>query len=155
MKLVELNLATIPFGQPIPFALRGVGGSLLANKGFVIRSAEDLRILLARGQTLFVDTDESGDSYRAFLAQIQSLVPKSFRQRPSDSEPQLFVQPHGGRVRAHDVVELHCQKSIILGLGKTVLDKCATLALSLGVRTHQVGSARNVRSEAAISPMDR
>ena len=74
MKLVELNLATIPFGQPIPFALRGVGGSLLANKGFVIRSAEDLRILLARGQTLFVDTDESGDSYRAFLAQIQSLL---------------------------------------------------------------------------------
>ena len=74
MKLVELNLATIPFGQPIPFALRGVGGSLLANKGFVIRSAEDLRILLARGQTLFVDTDESGASYRTFLAQIQSLL---------------------------------------------------------------------------------
>ena len=74
MNLVELNLSTIPFGQPIPFSLRGVGGGLLANKGFVIRSADDLRVLLARGQTLYVDTDESGDSYRAFLAQIQSLL---------------------------------------------------------------------------------
>lgn len=74
MNLVELNLSTIPFGQPIPFALRGVGGSLLANKGYVIRSADDLRVLLARGQTLYVDTDESGESYRAFLAQLQSLL---------------------------------------------------------------------------------
>ena len=35
MNLVELNLSTIPFGQPLPFALRGVGGGLLANKGYV------------------------------------------------------------------------------------------------------------------------
>lgn len=74
MNLVELNVETIPFGQPIPFALRGVGGSLLANKGYVIRSAEDLRVLLARGQSLFVDTDESGDSYRAFLGQLQTML---------------------------------------------------------------------------------
>ncbi|MFZ7309551.1 HD-GYP domain-containing protein [Comamonas jiangduensis] len=74
MNLVELNLSTIPYGQPIPFALRGVGGGLLANKGFVIRSADDLRVLLARGQALYVDTDESGESYRAFLSQIQSLL---------------------------------------------------------------------------------
>lgn len=74
MNLVELNVSTIPFGKPLPFALRGVGGALLANKGYVIRSADDLRVLIARGQTLYVDTDESGDSYRAFLAQLQSLL---------------------------------------------------------------------------------
>ena len=74
MKLVELNLATIPFGTPIPFALRGTGGSLLASKGFVIRSSDDLRQLLLRGQTLYVDTDESGESYRAFVAQLQSML---------------------------------------------------------------------------------
>jgi HD-GYP domain-containing protein (c-di-GMP phosphodiesterase class II) len=74
MNLVELNISTIPLGMPIPFALRGVGGGLLANKGFTIRSADDLRGLLARGQALYVDTDESGDSYRAFLAQMQSLL---------------------------------------------------------------------------------
>ena len=74
MNLVELNVSTIPFGKPLPFALRGVGGLLLANKGYVIRSADDLRVLIMRGQTLYVDTDESGDSYRAFLAQLQSLL---------------------------------------------------------------------------------
>lgn len=74
MHLVELNVATIPYGQPIPFALRGAGGKLLAQKGYVVRSAEDLQQLVARGQSLFVDTDESGDSYRAFLAQLQAMV---------------------------------------------------------------------------------
>lgn len=59
-----------------PFLLpcEALGGGLLANKGFVIRSADDLRVLLARGQALYVDTDESGESYRAFLSQIQSLL---------------------------------------------------------------------------------
>lgn len=74
MNLVELNLDSIPFGQPIPFALRGVGGSLLANKGYVLQSAEELRNLVIRGQTLYVDTDESGDSYRAYLSRLQAFL---------------------------------------------------------------------------------
>ena len=89
MNLVELNLSTIPFGQPIPFALRGVGGSLLANKGYVIRSADDLRVLLTRGQTLYVDTDESGESYRAYLAQIQSLL---LSDRPLNTIAKMTLQ---------------------------------------------------------------
>ena len=74
MKLLELDISSIPFGQPIPFALRGVGGVLLAGKGFVIRSQEDLKSLLLRGHTLYVDTDESGDAYRAYLAQLQAML---------------------------------------------------------------------------------
>jgi len=74
MKLLELDISSIPFGQPIPFALRGVGGVLLAGKGFVIRSQEDLKALLLRGHTLYVDTDESGDAYRAYLAQLQAML---------------------------------------------------------------------------------
>lgn len=74
MKLLELDISSIPFGQPIPFALRGVGGVLLAGKGFVIRSQEDLKNLLLRGHTLYVDTDESGDAYRAYLAQLQAML---------------------------------------------------------------------------------
>lgn len=90
MNLVELNIATIPFGQPIPFALRGMGGGLLANKGFVIRSADDLRGLLARGQTLFVDTDESGESYRAFLAKLQTLL---LSDKPLNKITNMTMQP--------------------------------------------------------------
>lgn len=74
MKLIELDLSSIPFGQPIPFALRGTGGALLAGKGFVIHSQEDLKKLIFRGHTLYVDTDESEDAYRAYLAQLQALL---------------------------------------------------------------------------------
>ena len=74
MNLVELNIDTIPLGQPLPFALRGAAGSLLAQKGYVIRTPKDLQVLVARGQTLCVDTDESGESFRAFKAQIQNML---------------------------------------------------------------------------------
>lgn len=74
MNLVELNIDSIPLGQPLPFALRGATGALLAQKGFVIRTPEDLRVLMARGLTLNVDTDESGDSFRAFRAQLQNML---------------------------------------------------------------------------------
>lgn len=97
MKLVELNLSTISFGQPIPFALRGAGGSLLANKGFVIRSADDLRALLARGQTLYVDTDESGESYRAFLAQLQTLL---LSDKPLNKISSMTMQSTAAAVEA-------------------------------------------------------
>ena len=54
--------------------LRGADGALLAQKGFVIRNREDLGVLLARGVQLFVDTDESGESHRAYLAELQKML---------------------------------------------------------------------------------
>ncbi len=74
MHLVELDIGSIPFGHPLPFALRGVGGMLLAHRGFIIHSKEDLQALLSRGQVLYVDTDESGESYRSYLAQLESMI---------------------------------------------------------------------------------
>lgn len=74
MNLVELNIDTIPLGQPLPFALRGVAGALLAQKGYVIRTPKELETLVVRGQTLCVDTDESGESFRAFKAHLQNML---------------------------------------------------------------------------------
>ena len=74
MHLVALNIDTIQLGQPLPFALRGADGALLAQKGYVIRNRAELEILLARGVKLCVDTDESGDSHRAYLAQLQKML---------------------------------------------------------------------------------
>lgn len=74
MKLVTLEIDTIPLGQPLPFALRGADGKLLAHKGYVIRNRQDLGVLLARGIKLCIDTDESGDSHRAYLAQMQQML---------------------------------------------------------------------------------
>lgn len=110
MNLVELDLSSIPFGHPIPFALRGVGGALLANKGFVVRSQEDLKNLLARGQILFVDTDESGDSYRAYLSQLQSMlhdnkplgeIANMTMQAPTSKEEEEQKHPRWGDWQLH------------------------------------------------------
>ena len=74
MNLVPLSIESIHFGQPLPFVLRGADGTLLAQKGFVIRNREDLNSLLARGVQLHVDTDESGESHRAYLAGLQRML---------------------------------------------------------------------------------
>ena len=40
MNLIALNPASLILGQPLPFALRGTDGSLLAHKGYVLRRDE-------------------------------------------------------------------------------------------------------------------
>ena len=74
MNLVPLNIDTIQIGQPLPFMLRGTDGVLLASRGYVIGSREELDSLVARGRQLCVDVDESGDSHRAYLAQLQKML---------------------------------------------------------------------------------
>ena len=49
MNLVRLNIESIQLGQPLPFVLRGADGVLLAQKGYVIRTREDLANLVLRG----------------------------------------------------------------------------------------------------------
>lgn len=74
MNLVPLSLDSIHFGHPLPFVLRNADGSLLAKKGFVIHNREELKVLLSRGVSLYVDTDESGESHRAYLAELQKML---------------------------------------------------------------------------------
>ena len=74
MNLVGLNIETIPLGHPLPFVLRGADGVLLAQKGYVIRTRDELASMIARGRQLCVDTDESGESHRAYLAQLQRML---------------------------------------------------------------------------------
>lgn len=74
MNLVSLTIETIQIGQPLPFVLRGADGVLLAQKGYVIRTRDELARMVARGRELCVDTDESGDSHRAYLAQLQRML---------------------------------------------------------------------------------
>lgn len=74
MNLIALNIESIPMGQPLPFVLRGASGALLAQKGYVIRTRTELDVLVARGVRLCIDTHESGDSHRAYLGQLQSML---------------------------------------------------------------------------------
>ncbi|PJI95625.1 hypothetical protein CLU85_0338 [Acidovorax sp. 69] len=74
MNLVSLNIESIQLGHPLPFVLRGADGALLAQKGYVIRTREELAKMVGRGRELCVDTDESGGSHRAYLAQLQRML---------------------------------------------------------------------------------
>ena len=74
MNLVALNIKSIQLGHPLPFVLRGADGALLAQKGYVIRTRAELESLAARGLHLCVDTSESGESHRAYLAQLTSMA---------------------------------------------------------------------------------
>ena len=48
MNLVSSTLLSIPIGHPLPFSLRDEDGTLLANKGFVIGSRDDLEVIRGR-----------------------------------------------------------------------------------------------------------
>lgn len=74
MNLVALNPQSLVLGQALPFALRGTDGALLASKGYVLRKQDDIDLLLERGVQLCVDIEESGESYRAYLAQLQQML---------------------------------------------------------------------------------
>lgn len=74
MNLITLNIDTIQLNQPLPFVLRGANGALLAQKGYVIGSRSELETLIKRGAQLCMDTEESEDSHRSYLSQLQRML---------------------------------------------------------------------------------
>ena len=72
--LVTVNIDAIKIGQPLPFALKGSDGTLLAQKGFVIQSKAELQEMLGRGFTLYVDLADSEAFHRAYVSKLHSLV---------------------------------------------------------------------------------
>ena len=74
MNLINLDIDTIRLGTPLPYALWAADGALLARKGFVVRSRNELDVLVARGRTLCVDVDESGEHHRAYVGKLYDLV---------------------------------------------------------------------------------
>ncbi len=74
MNLVQVPHESIVIGQPLAFALRDETGALLARKGFVILSKDDLEAVRGRGQGFFVDVSESEQHQRAFVGKLHELV---------------------------------------------------------------------------------
>lgn len=74
MHLIPFNPASLTLGQPLPFSLRSEDGTLLAHKGYVLHKQDDLGLLVERGVQLWVDTDESEEARRAYLAQLQKML---------------------------------------------------------------------------------
>ena len=74
MNLVSISLDSIPAGRPLPFSIRDQHGALLAHKGFMVKSLEDLEMLLGHRGQLFINVVESGSQRRAYLSQLHTLV---------------------------------------------------------------------------------
>lgn len=72
--LVPVSIESIHIGQPLPFALKDASGTLLAHKGFVFQSREELLILVRRGFSLYTDVADSEAYQRAFVGKLHSLV---------------------------------------------------------------------------------
>ncbi len=74
MNLVQVTHESIVIGQPLAFSLRDETGALLARKGFVIVSRDDLEAVRGRGKGFFVDVSESEHHQKAFVGKLHELV---------------------------------------------------------------------------------
>lgn len=74
MNLVPVNIESIRLRHPLPFSLRDEGGVLLAHKGFVVNSREELSLMIGQRGKLFIDVAESESQHRAYLSKLHDLV---------------------------------------------------------------------------------
>lgn len=74
MNLIELAPESVPIGRPLPFALRDETGILLARRGFVIGSRDDLDAMRGRGTGFYIDVAESERHQKAFVGKLYDLV---------------------------------------------------------------------------------
>jgi len=74
MNLVQVSLSSIRLGQPLPFELRTERGVLLALRGYVIESREEIDHWTSRGITLCVDMDANDDRQRAYVGKLHNML---------------------------------------------------------------------------------
>ncbi len=74
MNLVELTPESIAIGRPLPYALRDQTGVLLARRGFIIGSRDDLNAMRGRGSGFYIDVTESDKHQKAFVGKLYDLV---------------------------------------------------------------------------------
>lgn len=72
--LVPLTIDTIPIGRPLQFALRSESGALLANRGYVVTSRQELERMVGRGRSLCVDIAESAAVHRAYIQKLNQKI---------------------------------------------------------------------------------
>lgn len=97
MNLVPVDLATIRLGQPLPFELRTERGVLLAQRGYVIHSRDELTHWTSRGMTLCVDMDASDDRQRAYVGKLHTMLRS---ERPLGEIQNVQIAPEDLFVRA-------------------------------------------------------
>ncbi len=74
MNLVPVNIDAILIGQPLPCALRDVGGVLLASQGFMVNSRQELESMVGRRSQIYIDSDQSENFKRGYVNRINDLM---------------------------------------------------------------------------------
>ncbi len=74
MNLVPVSVDAILVGQPLPCALRDQGGVLLASKGFMVSSRQDLQAMVGRRDQIYIDADQSDNFRRGYVNRLNNLV---------------------------------------------------------------------------------
>lgn len=74
MHLVSISVESIRIGQPLPYPLMDKDGVLLAKKGYVIESKQDLEDISRRGGGLYIDVADSEAHHRAYVERLHGLV---------------------------------------------------------------------------------
>jgi HD-GYP domain-containing protein (c-di-GMP phosphodiesterase class II) len=72
--LVTVSFDAIQIGQPLPFAIKGPDGQLLAKKGFVIQTRAELEEMAGRGFSFYIDVVDSEAHQRAYISKLHKLV---------------------------------------------------------------------------------
>ena len=74
MNLVPVHTDAILVGQPLPCALRDQNGVLLASKGFMVSSRQDLQAMIGRRDQIYIDADQSDNFRRGYVNRLNNLV---------------------------------------------------------------------------------
>ena len=74
MNLVPVSIDSIIIGQPLPCALRDVGGVLLASQGFMVNSRQDLEVMVGKRNQIYIDSDQSDNFRRGYVNRINDMM---------------------------------------------------------------------------------
>ena len=74
MNLIPLRPESIKLGLPLPFSLRTEDGTLLARRGLVVSTRNQLEFLVSRAGTICIDIEESPEHQRAYMGQLDTLM---------------------------------------------------------------------------------
>lgn len=74
MNLVPVSIDAIVIGQPLPCALRDESGVLLANKGYMVGSRQELEIMVGKRSQIYIDFNQSDNFRRAYVNRLNNLV---------------------------------------------------------------------------------
>lgn len=74
MKLTPISVDALFIGQPLPYSLWDREGVLLAQKGFVLQSRDELSSATGQPRTIYIDTAESEVHRRAYMNKLHDLV---------------------------------------------------------------------------------